>query len=348
MTTLQFTPAVALAGGAVLGLAAGTKYLLTGRILGISGAVKGCLTGDWRPWRFAFNGGLLAGAVIAGSITPSAFDVLPASFTVARAALGGLLVGLGSALGNGCTSGQGICGNARMSPRSFVYTLTFMASGAISATLTATATSLGVSATSRAPFVLSPSDAVTHQGALLLATAVLMVGGLVSLAKGATTAARANAVGVLTEAACGLLFAFGLTFTGMVRPAKVAAFLSPTLPCFDATLMFVLGGALLVALPMFQWAKRCQGAPRRPLCGGDYCDPPASAVDRRLLLGGALFGAGWGISGMCPGPALVSLVATLNPSPQVVAYCGAMVLGLAADCAANRQLVGLASLKKAE
>jgi len=106
-------------------------------------------------------------------------------------------------------------------PRSFVYTLTFMASGAISATLTATATSLGVSATSRPPFVLSPSDAVTHQGALLLATAVLMVGGLVSLAKGATTAARANAVGVLTEAACGLLFAFGLTFTGMVRPAKV-------------------------------------------------------------------------------------------------------------------------------
>jgi len=116
-TVMQFTPAVALTGGAVLGLCAVCKYVVTGRILGISGTVKGLLQGDRRSWRVAFLLGLLGGAVISGYITPAAFDVLPATYTVERAALGGLLVGWGAAMGNGCTSGHGICGNARLSVR---------------------------------------------------------------------------------------------------------------------------------------------------------------------------------------------------------------------------------------
>lgn len=62
--------------------------------------------GDWRSWRVAFLVGLLGGGLIAAGIQPSAFDVLPASYTVSRAALGGLLVGLGASMGNGCTSGE--------------------------------------------------------------------------------------------------------------------------------------------------------------------------------------------------------------------------------------------------
>lgn len=65
--------------------------------------------------------------------------------------------------------------------------------------------------------------------------------------------------------------------------------------------MFVMGGALLVALPGFQFIKRSRAAPEKPLAGECFLEPAATGIDRRLLLGGVMFGAGWGISGMCPG-----------------------------------------------
>ncbi|GFR50741.1 hypothetical protein Agub_g13007, partial [Astrephomene gubernaculifera] len=102
-------PATAALGGLLLGLATAGKLLLTGRVLGISGAVKGLTAGDPAPWRFAFLMGLSLGAVAMTGMLPSAFETLPASFPVWRAALAGLLVGVGSSMGNGCTSGHGIC-----------------------------------------------------------------------------------------------------------------------------------------------------------------------------------------------------------------------------------------------
>jgi uncharacterized membrane protein YedE/YeeE len=221
-----------------------------------------------------------------------------------------------------------------------------MAAGAAAATLTNTAVALGVSPTP-APFVAWPSYAVANQGGLLVATAALCLGGLVSLAKGAQSDARRNAVGLLSEAAFGGLFALGLTYSGMVRPAKVmgpaavgegvavwelgvefmsvcitrtslpfdisnsptpqklkkqvAAFLSPLSSSWDATLMFVMGGALLVALPVFQSVKRSTDPSNKPLCGECYSQPASTNIDWRLAAGGVLFGAGWGVSGICPG-----------------------------------------------
>lgn len=109
------------------------------RILGISGAVNGLLKGFSEAWRVAFVVGLLAGGLLLRSLLPTAFEVFPEAYSLPRAAVAGLLVGLGTARGSGCTSGHGICGNARLSLRSFVATCTFMFSGAVTAWLADTA-----------------------------------------------------------------------------------------------------------------------------------------------------------------------------------------------------------------
>lgn len=81
-TQLQFTPVTALVGGLTLGIVAVGKFAITGRILGISGALKGFVHGAITSWRVLFTLGMIAGSLIARGITPDAFDVLPATFTV--------------------------------------------------------------------------------------------------------------------------------------------------------------------------------------------------------------------------------------------------------------------------
>lgn len=132
----SFTPWSALLGGGLIGLAAALFLLFTGRIAGISGVVGGLFSptpGDF-AWRLLFVGGLMSGGLVAAIFEPSmlAWDV-PRS--LGAVAVAGLLVGFGTRLGNGCTSGHGVCGLSRLSRRSFVATLTFMAAGAITATV---------------------------------------------------------------------------------------------------------------------------------------------------------------------------------------------------------------------
>lgn len=91
--------------------------------------------------------------------------------------------------------------------------------------------------------------------------------------------------------------------------------------------MFVMGGALLVTTPGFQAIARGKWIPK-PACAPCFSAPAVTQVDSKLLMGGILFGAGWGISGMCPGPAVVSLV---QPSQQLLAYVGAMMAGMALE-----------------
>jgi uncharacterized membrane protein YedE/YeeE len=121
--------ALAGLGGALIGTAAATLLLFNGRIAGISGILGTVLAGDRAPWRFAFLGGLIAAAVLATLVRlPVSAPVLdqPAWLYLA----GGLLVGLGTRVGSGCTSGHGVCGLSNFSLRSLVATLTFMATAA--------------------------------------------------------------------------------------------------------------------------------------------------------------------------------------------------------------------------
>jgi len=126
----------ASAGGALIGLSASSMLLLNGRIAGISGIVGGALDlprGDLL-WRMLFIGGLLIGGLALVLISP-AFFVVEIERSTLAIALAGLLVGVGVRLGSGCTSGHGVCGLSRFSPRSLVATGTFMAAGAAVAAL---------------------------------------------------------------------------------------------------------------------------------------------------------------------------------------------------------------------
>ena len=120
----------ALIGGSIIGLSVSLMLLLNGRVTGISGIINGILTpakGD-TSWRILFVLGLVAGGAVSSSINPTAFTgPLPSeNWTVVVA---GLLVGFGTILGSGCTSGHGVCGISRLSPRSLIATGTFMTAG---------------------------------------------------------------------------------------------------------------------------------------------------------------------------------------------------------------------------
>jgi len=122
--------------------------------------------------------------------------------------------------------------------------------------------------------------------------------------------------------AAGLVFGLGLIVAGMADPSKVLAFLDLAGP-WDPSLALVMAAAIAVGLPAFAIAKR----QRRALLGGDMHLPTATSIDQRLLLGSALFGIGWGLAGICPGPAIVLLGAG---AAKGAAFVVAMLVGMAA------------------
>ena len=128
----NFTPWMSLGGGILLGIASAVFILINGRILGISGILGGLLapkTGDV-GWRIAFVLGMLAAPITMSLLTPDDFISAPRiDADYVMIVIAGLLVGYGTRLGSGCTSGHGVCGLSRLSPRSMVATGIFMAAG---------------------------------------------------------------------------------------------------------------------------------------------------------------------------------------------------------------------------
>lgn len=122
---------LSILGGALIGLAASLVMLLHGRVAGVAGLFGGALlpAQPERAQRVAFVAGLVVAGFVVSWLHPAAFAAAPASWV--RVVLAGLLVGYGTRLGGGCTSGHGVCGIARLSTRSIVATMTFMALGVL-------------------------------------------------------------------------------------------------------------------------------------------------------------------------------------------------------------------------
>ncbi|MDK3017578.1 DUF6691 family protein [Pseudodonghicola flavimaris] len=127
----------------------------------------------------------------------------------------------------------------------------------------------------------------------------------------------------------GLLFGGGLFISGMTDTAKVQGWLD-VFGNWDPTLAFVMGGAII---PMFFAWQFTKG--RHPLVGGDFPAPPRTEIDHRLVIGSVLFGMGWGLAGLCPGPAIASI--TYNGMGGVI-FMVSMLAGMLAAPAVGRGL----------
>jgi len=127
---------------------------------------------------------------------------------------------------------------------------------------------------------------------------------------------------VLAALGCGLLFAVGLALSGMTEPVKVLGFLN-FFGRWDPTLAFVMMGAVGSHAILFRVIIRRA----KPVLAGEFAIPSKRDLDRALILGSALFGVGWGLSGYCPGPVLTSLAAGGRPA---LAFAAGMVGGMAA------------------
>jgi uncharacterized membrane protein YedE/YeeE len=124
----------------------------------------------------------------------------------------------------------------------------------------------------------------------------------------------------LSEVLVGLLFGIGLLLSGMTDPGKVLGFLD-LVGNWDPSLALVMGGAIGVGVFAFTLAKKRTVS----FLGGVMRMPTSSQIDRRLIVGALLFGAGWGLAGFCPGPALVSLAAG---QPKAAVFVAFMVVGM--------------------
>ncbi|MDU0354432.1 YeeE/YedE family protein [Paraglaciecola aquimarina] len=126
---------------------------------------------------------------------------------------------------------------------------------------------------------------------------------------------------IVSAMLAGLVFGSGLTVSGMVDPIRVLNFLD-ILGTWDPTLVFVIGGGLSVYLPVYYFMVKPKG---KTIFGADCQLPTNSKIDKQLLIGSGLFGLGWGLSGICPGPAMTNLSAA---QPELIAFVVSMLLGM--------------------
>lgn len=282
-----FLPLQSMIGGVFIGTACGIYMLVASRIAGNSGMLKSLILGPRELTQATFVAGLLGGGAVMASLLPSAFAAPPPPSL--RLALSGLSVGLGVALGNGCTSGHGLCGLSRCSVRSLVAVPTFMAAAIATATLLS-----GTGHAGFAPFGTTP-DSVLRLCQQLAGALALALAPFAILKKGS---AEHEAYAGLWSGSC---FAVGLSVGGMVRPSVVTGALSPAL--IDLTLWTLFVTALVVTFCFYRVGAHVLGVK-----AASAWDKQPS-IDSQLLVGATLFGVGWGSSGVCPGPHLVALPA---------------------------------------
>ncbi|WVQ62042.1 uncharacterized protein L199_000176 [Kwoniella botswanensis] len=333
---MPFTPVQTFLGGLLLHFSTSSLLEDTGRVFGISGIFNGVIFGTRESWQWATIGGLLAGPLIGLATGLQAYYPGNGLETIAqmgsgRLALAGALVGFGSRLGSGCTSGHMLCGVSRLSPRSMVATATFFTTAVLTAKLLPLHTSPSVvpAYTLQAP----PTPTMFILASVLIGFKIAYSSLRRYLLASSSTTLRLAPFFLL-----GTGFSLGLSISGMTDPSKVSGFLQLFNPKhFDPSLgMIMLSGVLPNAIHH----ARIKHTAKANFPWESWHVPMRKDIDWRLLCGSAIFGIGWGLQGLCPGPAIVSLgevlVRTVIPGhnipiealTKVITFVGAMVVSM--------------------
>ena len=321
----RFTPVASLVGGGLIGLSCAAYLHLAGRIAGISGIVSSVVHGDRAHGLKLsfFSAMILTGAVLRPWLNNAV--AFATNAPIVAQAVGGLLVGLGASKQNGCTSGHGVCGLSRLSPKSLVAVLAFMSSGIFTGTFVR-------------PYFFGASQQMqpeaTSNNIPALFAANLVAGGALVIATQHGSAAH-----VLTGLVCGSMFSAGLALSSMANPSKLIDFLNLLGPRgWDPSLAFVMLGAILAAFVPFQLVARQQRQenrkpptptlfPEQPI--GKFVQPTSWFEHEhklQTLVGAGMFGVGWAIAGQCPGPGLL-LAGAGVPAASFV-FVPSMVAGI--------------------
>lgn len=312
----MFTPGESGIGAIVIQAATSSYLRLEGRVVGFSSAIYGALASP-----NVQNVSIVAGMFLSTQVAKWMFPTLaevgnPLGLSTATWALSGLLVGVGTSAGCGCTSGHMLSGLSRLRWRSFVATCTFFATATITNWLAGNAAMWSCAGpcyeAGFAFFQANMNTLVAIAGGSLLWSYAALPAIASSLQNVSITAARA-----LVAVSTGLQFGLGLFVAGMTDPTKVAGFLSFTTPAqFDPSLIMI---PFLTIVPnAFLWKQWTPPAEEKPLLEQSFSLNWSDRTEAKFLAGNALFGIGWGLAGVCPGPALLSMFIAGPFSPQGV------------------------------
>jgi len=311
-------------GGISLSIPVHAFLVLNGSIFGISGFVHRATHGAKEEIM------ALAGLVLGGLAIGMLETAGPELSTVAPLPiiLSGLLVGAGSKMSNGCTSGHMLAGLSRFSPRSIAATATFFFTGVVTTQI--------LHRNYVAPAVPSHSSGSDIKILIVMQAFPLVTYGLINHFASAPVPSPAGpsepalphpSLRLLASLVTAFNFAIALRFSTLTEPSKVIGFLRlPFRPAFDPSLAYLAAGALPACMSLYHF---CRGT-ERPRLGGTWNVPKGRTIDGRLLTGAALFGVGWGITGQCPGPGLVNLGRALSGGSGIfesAAWIASVVIG---------------------
>ena len=314
-------------GGGIMSLASSLHLYLNGKITGISGSLFRSITLTDFSYNFSFITGMLflssfIKIVIDPMSPPETVDSpvfmestskFVGDLSIIGFIIAGFLVGFGAKMGNGCTSGHGVCGLPRLSKRSIVAICLFMIFGVLTATIRY-----------YIPFLRPSSYAfnVWESYFIYIGMLILSILGFgANLWNVYKSGIKDKVRDILISFGVGCLFSYGLFESGMIQRHVVLEFLTLG-KVWNYQLAFVLGTAVGINLFTFNFILKKIPRPRYK---ENYDLPTKTEVDNKLCVGAAIFGIGWGLAGICPGPAVL---ACYLYCPQTLAFFIFLCIGM--------------------